>query len=201
MAKYNKLAIAPDGEVVFRSTGRIVSKDVEIRGNRAYVNGRLYGYIAKGTKTEQAKIAKVAKSPTRKHRAKVKDEATRIRKEGLTLQEPQSPTSIQSNKSVKEWFNRAQLQADALKYIRKNYGDRGNVEVSKDTQSLLNYATVLNKAVKSGKLSPTKARELYSRMLDAKGEARLQLWQETADLFDKLDYKYTIHSRVKNQED
>ena len=116
-------------------------------------------------------------------------------------QQPQSPASIQTIKSVREWFNRAQLQADALKYIRKNYGDRGNVEVSKDTQSLLNYATVLNKAVKAGKLSTTKARELYSRMLNAKGEARLQLWQETADLFDRLDYKYTIHSRVKNQED
>ena len=202
MAKYQKLAIAPDGEIVFRSTGRIVTKNVDVKGNRAYVDGRLYGYIGKGTKTEQARIAKTASSASRKKRAKIKEQADKIRKEGLKLQTPQTPATTATNATIKDWFKTAQLQADAVKYIRKKYGDRGTVEISKNEQALLNYSSVLNKAVRAGKISPAKATLYYARMSTAlDDDARRKIWVDTADLFDKLDYKYEIHSRIKDSED
>jgi len=199
MAKYQKLAIAPDGEIVFRSTGRIVTKNVDVKGNRAYVDGRLYGYIGKGTKTEQARIAKTANSASRKKRAKIKE---KIRKEGLTLQTPLTPATTATDVTIKNWFKTAQLQADAVRFIRKKYGDRGTVEISKNEQALLNYSSVLNKAVRAGKISPAKATLYYARMSTAlDDDARRKIWIDTADLFDKLDYKYEIHSRIKDSED
>lgn len=199
MAKYQKLAIAPDGAIVFRATGKVAIGDLKIKDNRVYKNGRLYGYLGKPTKTQQAKIEKVARSPARKRRAKLQEEVKKIRVEGVSI----SPLPTDStSKSVRQWLSKTGLTADALRYIRKTYGDYGALEVSKVTQSRLNYAKVIGKAVNSGKLSVKDADSMLKQMYDAtKNEDRLKLWKQTAELFDKLGYKYDVHARIKDAED
>ena len=198
MAKYQKLAIAPDGAIVFRATGRVVQGLTIQKDNRVYRNGRLYGYIGKPTKAQEAKIAKVAENPARKHRAKVQAEVKRIRREGVEIAD--LPVN-KSTKEIKAWLSATTLMGEAVRFLHR-YGNRGEVEVSKLTQSRLNYASVINKAVKSGKMTAQQGDALIKDMYDAKSnEDRLRLWKETADLFDKLDFKYDIHSRVKDQED
>lgn len=55
VAKYKKLALSPSGDVINRLTGTLdrSKTPLEIRGNRVYKNGRLYGYLGKQTKTQQ----------------------------------------------------------------------------------------------------------------------------------------------------
>ncbi len=198
MAKYQKLAIAPDGAIVFRATGRVVQGLTVQKDNRVYRNGRLYGYIGKPTKAQQAKIDKVAQSPARKHRAKVQAEVKRIRREGVEIAD--LPTN-KSTKEIKAWLSATTLTGEAVRFLHR-YGNRGEVEVSKLTQSRLNYAAVINKAVKSGKMTAQQGDALIKAMYDAKSnDDRLRLWKETAEFFDKLDFKYDIHSRVKDQEE
>ena len=198
MAKYQKLAIAPDGAIVFRATGRVVQGLTIQKDNRVYRNGRLYGYIGKPTKAQQAKIDKVVQSPARKHRAKVQAEIKRIRREGVEIAD--LPVN-KSTKEIKAWLNATTLTGEAVRFLHR-YGNRGEVEVSKLTQSRLNYAAVINKAVKSGKMTAQQGDALIKVMYNAKtNEDRLRLWKETADSFDKLGFKYDIHSRVKDQED
>lgn len=61
MTKYKKLALSPSGEIVNRSTGRLVrAKGLTVRSNRVYdKNGRLYGYLGKQTKKEREKTEKL----------------------------------------------------------------------------------------------------------------------------------------------
>lgn len=198
MAKYQKLAIAPDGAIVIRATGRVVQGLTEQRDNRVYRNGRLYGYIGKPTKAQQAKIDKVAQNPARKHRAKVQEEVKRIRREGVQIAD--LPVN-KSDKEIMAWLSATTLTGEAVRFLHK-YGNRGEVEVSKLTQSRLNYAQVINNAIKSGKMTPQQGDALIKGMYDAKTNGdRLRLWKETADLFDKLDFKYEIHARIKDSEE
>lgn len=198
MAKYQKLAIAPDGAIVFRATGRVVQGLTIQKDNRVYRNGRLYGYIGKPTKAQQAKIDKVAQSPARKHRAKVQAEVKRIRREGVEIAD--LPVN-KSTKEIKAWLSATTLTGEAVRFLHR-YGNRGEVEVSKLTQSRLNYASVINRAVKSGKMTAQQGDALIKGMYDAKSnKERLRLWKETAEFFDTLGFKYDIHSRVKDQED
>lgn len=198
MAKYQKLAIAPDGAIVFRATGRVVQGLTTQKDNRVYRDGRLVGYIAKPTKAQQAKIDKVAQSPARKHRAKVQAEVKRIRREGVEIAD--LPVN-KSTKEIKAWLSATTLTGEAVRFLHR-YGNRGEVEVSKLTQSRLNYAAVINKAVKSGKMTAQQGDVLIKGMYDAKSnEDRLRLWKETAEFFDKVGFKYEIHSRVKDQEE
>lgn len=198
MAKYQKLAIAPDGAIVFRATGRVVQGLTTQKDNRVYRNGRLYGYIGKPTKAQQAKIDKVAQSPARKHRAKVQAEVKRIRREGVEIAD--LPVN-KSTKEIKAWLSATTLTGEAVRFLHR-YGNRGEVEVSKLTQSRLNYAAVINKAVKSGKMTAQQGDALIKGMYDAKSnEDRLRLWKETAEFFDKVGFKYEIHSRIKDQEE
>lgn len=198
MAKYQKLAIAPDGAIVFRATGRVVQGLTTQKDNRVYRNGRLYGYIGKPTKAQQAKIDKVAENPARKHRAKVQAEVKRIRREGVEIAD--LPVN-KSTKEIKAWLSATTLTGEAVRFLHR-YGNRGEVEVSKLTQSRLNYAAVINKAVKSGKMTAQQGDALIKGMYDAKSnEDRLRLWKETAEFFDKVGFKYEIHSKVKDQEE
>nr|DAR01780.1 MAG TPA: Protein of unknown function (DUF2680) [Caudoviricetes sp.] len=198
MAKYQKLAIAPDGAIVFRATGRVVQGLTTQKDNRVYRDGRLYGYIGKPTKAQQSKIDKVAQSPARKHRAKVQAEVKRIRREGVEIAD--LPVN-KSTKEIKAWLSATTLTGEAVRFLHR-YGNRGEVEVSKLTQSRLNYAAVINKAVKSGKMTAQQGDAMIKGMYDAKSnEDRLRLWKETAEFFDKVGFKYDIHSRVKDQEE
>lgn len=199
MAKYQKLAIAPDGAIVFRSTGKIASGNLAVKDNRVYKNGRLYGYIGKPTKAQLTKIEKVAQSPTRKHRAKVIEEVKRIRKEGVEI----APLpDVKTSANIRKWLSATTLTGEAVKYLHNTIGIRGEVEISKVTQSRLNYAQVINKAIKSGKLSAIEGDKMIKAMYDATDhKTRIDLWNATAQLFEQLGFKYEIHSRVKDHEE
>lgn len=199
MVKYQKLAIAPDGAIVFRSTGKIATGNLAVKDNRVYKNGRLYGYIGKPTKTQLTKIERVAQSPTRKHRAKVVNEVERIRKEGIEI--PALP-DVKTSANIRKWLSAVSLTGDAVKYLHNSIGIRGEVEISKVTQSRLNYAKVIKKAIDSGKISPVDGDKMIEAMYKASDHAtRIKLWNDTAQLFEQLGFKYEIHSRIKDHEE
>ena len=199
MVKYQKLAIAPDGAIVFRATGKIATGNLSVKDKRVYKNGRLYGYIGKPSKAQLTKIEKVAQSPTRKHRAKVVDEVKRIRKEGIEI--PELP-DVKTSANIRKWLSAVSLTGDAVKYLHNQVGIRGEVEISKVTQSRLNYAKVIKKAIDSGKLSAVEGDKMIEAMYKAEDHiTRIRLWNETAELFEQLGFKYEIHSRVKDHEE
>lgn len=101
MPKYKKLALSPSGDIINRLTGTLdrSKKPLEIRGNRVYKEGRLYGYLGKQTKLQQKLSALLDK-----RRQKRRERA--LRKQGIipstttqTIQVTEKP-SKKSSKSV-----------------------------------------------------------------------------------------------------
>lgn len=196
MAKYKKLAIAPDGRIVSRETGRVVSGEPELRNNRVYVKGRLYGYVAKGTKKQQEQIAKTSANRVKREKAKINKRLEEIKATGVVNAKDEIEAIDLNSKSatnqVKKYLRENRVTAEAIK---KGYeqGLRGRLEISKREQSLINYGTVLEKAVNAGKLTPKQAFQMLKKMNSALDkDAQNKIWRATAKLFDKLDYKYLI---------
>lgn len=99
MAKYKKLALSPSGDIVHRATGVLVRSKtpLEIRGNRVYKNGRLYGYLGKQTKF-QAKLTKALDERRQKRRLR------KLKKQGIVPSvktEPVKVTEKPKKKSTK----------------------------------------------------------------------------------------------------
>lgn len=99
MAKYKKLALSPSGDIINRLTGTLdrSKTPLEIRENRVYKNGRLYGYLGKQTKT-QAKISKALDERRQKRRLR------KLKKQGIVPSvktEPVKVTEKPKKKSTK----------------------------------------------------------------------------------------------------
>ena len=78
MAKYKKLALSPSGDIINRLTGTLdrSKTPLEIRGNRVYKKGRLYGYLGKQTKTQQ-NLSKALDDRRQKRKAR------KLKKQGI----------------------------------------------------------------------------------------------------------------------
>lgn len=62
MARMLKLAVAPSGTLVYRSTGKAYQGTATVKNGRVYgKTGRLIGYIGKPTKTQSAEISRLDK--------------------------------------------------------------------------------------------------------------------------------------------
>lgn len=99
VAKYKKLALSPSGDIINRLTGTLdrSKTPLEIRGNRVYKNGRLYGYLGKQTKTQQ-KLSKALDERRQKRRLR------KLKKQGIVPSvktEPIQVTEKPKKKSTK----------------------------------------------------------------------------------------------------
>lgn len=99
VAKYKKLALSPSGDIINRLTGTLDRSrtPLEIRGNRVYKKGRLYGYLGQQTKTQQ-KLSKALDDRRQKRRLR------KLKKQGIVPSvktEPIQVTEKPKKKSTK----------------------------------------------------------------------------------------------------
>jgi hypothetical protein len=89
MAKYKKLALSPSGDIINRLTGTLdrSKTPLEIRGNRVYKKGRLYGYLGKQTKTQQ-KLSKALDERRQKRKAR------KLKKQGIIPSVKTEPVKV-----------------------------------------------------------------------------------------------------------
>ena len=89
MAKYKKLALSPSGDIINRLTGTLdrSKTPLEIRGNRVYKKGRLYGYLGKQTKTQQ-KLSKALDERRQKRKAR------KLKKQGIVTSVKTEPVKV-----------------------------------------------------------------------------------------------------------
>lgn len=66
-----------EGQLAYRSTGKLAQQGgYTVRGNRVYQDGRLKGYVAEGTKAQQAKAESAAQYRARTSLKRVKVEVS-----------------------------------------------------------------------------------------------------------------------------
>lgn len=89
VAKYKKLALSPSGDIINRLTGTLDRSrtPLEIRGNRVYKKGRLYGYLGKQTKTQQ-KLSKALDERRQKRRLR------KLKKQGIVPSVKTEPVKV-----------------------------------------------------------------------------------------------------------
>lgn len=89
MTKYKKLALSPSGDIINRFTGTLDRSKIplEIRGNRVYKKGRLYGYLGKQTKTQQ-NLSKVLDERRQKRKLR------KLKKQGITPSVKTEPVKV-----------------------------------------------------------------------------------------------------------
>lgn len=187
MAKYLKLAIAPDGSIVSRETGaKSRVKGLNVVDNRVYKAGRLYGYLGKPTASQQAKIEKV--SSQREKRQTQQAYKKMYHERGLI--EPTGDFTMDAS------------IGSAVAQIYTRVG-RGWMDVSKMNQSVLNYANTLKAGIKEGKLTKAQADALYEKYMKASSnDERRKIWNSTSALFDKYGVKYKIEkARISGEDD
>lgn len=187
MSKYKRLAIAPDGSIVSRDTGATTRvTDLEVRGNRVYKDGRLYGYLSANlTQKQQSKINKASIS-------REKRQANNQYKKMLkTRALPQLSGKFTVDASV----------GAGLRTLYNKQG-RGFVDVSKMNQQALNFANVLKAGIKSGTLTKEQADKLYDKYLHATDKERRGLWNSTNAMFEKYGVKYKVDKpRIEGEDD
>lgn len=221
IAQLTKFAIAPSGDLVYRETGRKVTrKDVIVsekvfenkktkqQWSRTYVydnKGRLIGQIGKPTKAQQARIEKADKNRVRRaKRAKVLESgAYNVPRLGESLAREDRMRGQNLNRP---WSNWSEIYD---RDVRGYKGQYYNAPTDRDIfeRRKASFAKVLDAGLDSGKLSVDKARELWQKYLRSETEDLSadydKVWNELNDYFDKEGYEYdrTSHSWVQKKTD
>ena len=171
MPKMLKFAVAPStGTLVYRSTGQAVRGEFTIRDNRVYRQGRLVGYIGKGTKTEQRRIAEIDKRNASARRRSAR------RKESLR-QLAEAETRYQT------------LGATMYESIG---GRRVPTYIYTQRQiSQINFAHLLNRAVSEGKMTREEAIKRWDDYVATESsEGRSERWDDLKGRFEEVGFKY-----------
>ena len=171
MPKMLKFAVAPStGTLVYRSTGQAVRGEFTIRENRVYRQGRLVGYIGKGTKTEQRRIAEIDKRNASARRRSAR------RKESLR-QLAEAETRYQTLGAV----------------MYETVGGR-RVPTYIYTQrqiSQINFAHLLNRAVSEGKMTRKEAIKRWDEYVATESsKGRSEKWDDLKGRFEEVGFKY-----------
>ena len=89
VAKYKKLALSPSGDIINRLTGTLdrSKTPLEIRGNRVYKKGRLYGYLGQQTKTQKL-LSKLLDDRRQKRRLR------KLKKQGIVPSVKTEPIQV-----------------------------------------------------------------------------------------------------------
>lgn len=184
MSTYKKYAIAPDGRLVDRKSGKAIrnAKTLEIRGNRVYMRGKLNGYIGKPTtKKAQRAMEKYAKTrQTRARRAsereleKAVDELSNV--EGLmdAMQGPDTGWKTLAT-AKRAWYETPPEF-------------REDMELSINEQSMMNFASALRSLVDEGIITTDDANFLFSEYENADDTRRSEMWNQLHKLASEHDY-------------
>lgn len=170
--KLTKFALGPEtGTLVYRDNGKAVRGDYEIRDNRVYRNGRLAGYIGKGTAGQQKRIAAMDHRNRTDRRRAVKRRETWNR------------------------IRNAQIRFEALGATQYERDSGGNVVsthiYSRREISEINFAHLLNRAVSEGKMSRAEATERYDKYINTEESMdRSQQWDDLKGRFEELGFQY-----------
>lgn len=166
-----KFAVGPStGTLVYRATGQAVRGEYTIRENRVYRQGRLVGYIGKGTKAEQRRIAELDKrnawgrrrSARRKESVRQLAEAeTRYQTLGATMYETvggrRLPTYIYTQRQI----------------------------------SQINFAHLLNRALSEGRMTKDEALRRWDEYVATETpEERSRRWDDLKDRFEEIGFQY-----------
>lgn len=195
MPALRQLAIASDGRIVYRSTGKVVqASNLEIRtwqnGQQAvYRNGRLWGRLGKPTATQQRRIDKLA--TTRQKRARTaEDKAYRqaIEDASLTGYEEQ-PNGWQNARIYKEMQDT---------YPSVFYDENGNYlyhrpipeVLTRDQKGNVNYGSYLQNEVENGRMTIEEANEKWDEYTNADRQRKNEMWKEAHARDEEKGYKY-----------
>lgn len=171
MPKMIKFALGPTtGTLVYRETGQAVRGEFSIKDNRVYRQGRLVGYIGKGSASQQRRIAELDKrnasarrrSARRKESLRQLAEAeTRYQTLGATMYETvggrRVPTYIYTQRQI----------------------------------SQINFAHLLNRAVSEGKMTRKEAIKRWDEYVATESsEGRSEKWDDLKGRFEEVGFKY-----------
>lgn len=175
MANYTKFSIAPDGRLVYRSTGNVVplKNGYTVKGSTVYNrSGRKVGQLGKGTKTQQKAIEK--KASIRQKRAENKAISDIV------------------DEDIVHYYSRADWQNYLSKY--KDYKDaplEQRLKVTRQETSKQNFASALQDLVESGYVTPEDAVDLWQEYCNAPSEKeQSELWSDTIKKYGKKGWEY-----------
>lgn len=171
MPKMIKFALGPTtGTLIYRETGQAVRGEFSIKDNRVYRQGRLVGYIGKGSASQQRRIAELDKrnasarrrSARRKESLRQLGEAeTRYQTLGATMYETvggrRVPTYIYTQRQI----------------------------------SQINFAHLLNRAVSEGKMTREEMIKRWDEYVNTESsEGRSERWDDLKGRFEEVGFKY-----------
>ena len=171
MPKMLKFALGPTtGTLVYRETGQAVRGEFTIRDNRVYRQGRLVGYIGKGSASQQHRIAELDKRNASARRRSAR------RKESL--------------RQLAEAETRYQTLGATM------YEDVGGRRVptyiyTQRQISQINFAHLLNRAVSEGKMTREEAIKRWDEYVATESsEGRSEKWDDLKGRFEEVGFKY-----------
>ena len=187
---FTKFSIAPDNRLVYRSNGNVVRgtvnygfsrNDIKSRGytvidNRVYHNGRLAGYVGKGSVKQEKQIK--ARAVNRLKRAE-----KRAFKEAITEQIPNTSNTWVDFAYAKDMMDNYRTGTNYF-----NIGGEAMI-ISRAEQGLLNYASVLKQATDLGIISDDEADEMWFEYQNSNEAHRSEMWNTIHQSFDEQGYE------------
>lgn len=187
MAKFTKFSIAPDGRLVYRSTGNVVplKNGYTIKGTTVYnKQGRKVGQIGKGSKTQQKTIKKKAETRAKKaERKAMKDVIS------------QYEDDIRDFAKVKQKW--AGYMDEYHNYAKMDLEHR--LKVTRRETSKQNFAMALDDLVKGGSITPDDANELWDAYCSCDTETEeKELWEDVMLNYAPKGWKYKSEPKGKS---
>lgn len=189
MAKMLKLAMAPDGRVVYKESGRVVRGNITTKLYKngtvgVYRNGRRIGITSKPTKAQQQRINKLAS--TRSKRAERKATREVIDYAGDYVSEvPNGWDGATEIKTIYDTYPVPHYDANG-KFIWTDW----ITPLNKEQRGRINYASYLQQMTERGSLSIEEANEMWEEYLSATDDRRNEMWKEAHKRDNELGYKY-----------
>lgn len=179
MPKMARYALAPDGRIVNRGTGRVINGNFT---TRQYTNGRvgvydasgkLRGYVGKPTQAVQKRINRNARRREREAERRAVSSATN---EGFALEQ------------ARDSFHNAVSEGRAW---RERFAQGAPEFKPASVQNRYNFADILQKAIDKGIMTEEDAIERFQRYTEAQSNAeRNAEWDDLKKNFKDMGYNY-----------
>lgn len=165
MTKYIKFMLTPTGDLMYRNTGQYYNKKFTVRGNTVYgANGRKIGNIGKPTKAQEKRMETARLNREKKLRQQVRKLGGKPKNGNLSYKD----------------------LADAGEMAVWN-----DVPLSRYQQELINFSTIIDECVQSGKMTPEEGQSYVNRWMGAKNDSeRNAIWNDIKKNFKDRGYQY-----------
>lgn len=189
MAKMLRLAMAPDGRIVYKETGRVVRGIITTKLYKngtvgVYRNGRRIGVTSKPTKAQQQRINKLAR--TRSKRAERKATKDMVDYAGdFTSAEPSGWEGATEVKTVYDTFPVKHYDAQG-NFIRTEWIN----PLNREQRGKLNYASYLQQMTERGTMTIEEANELWEDYINGDDKRKNELWEQAHKKDSEVGYKY-----------